>query len=71
MKKNALSGHMNPPKKGFGAFLKRLSIIPFLLCAILAILLWLVAVNLKAAPSDAETTAELAASAVQTFVNAI
>ena len=71
MKKNALSGHMNPPKKGFGAFLKRLGIIPFLLCAIMAGLLWLIAVNLNAAASDAETTAELARSAAETFINAI
>ncbi len=71
MKKNALSGHMNPPKKGFGAFLKRLGIIPFLLCAIMAVLLWLVAVNLNAASSDAETTTELARSAAETLLHAI
>lgn len=72
MKKNALSGHMNPPKKGFGAFLKRLGIIPFLLCAIMAVLLWLVAVNLNTTTaSDAETTTELARSAAETLLHAI
>ena len=71
MKKNVISGHMNPPKKGFGAFLKRLTIIPFLLCVILAIVLWLVAVNLRTASAEAETAAETALKVANSFVNAI
>lgn len=67
MKKNVIAGHMNPPKKGFGAFLKRLTIIPFLLCIILAIILWLVVVNLRTASAEAET----ALNAFVSFINAV
>ena len=56
MKKNAIK-HMDPPKRGFGSFFKKLHIIPFLLCVILAVLFWLVTANLnKAQTTDAGDT---------------
>lgn len=71
MKKNVIAGRMNPPKRGFGAFLKRLTIIPFLLCVLLAVFLWLVAVNLNAAASDAATTSEASVPAIEYSVHAL
>ena len=58
MKKNAI-GHMTQEKRGFGAFLKKLYIFPFLLCAVLSVVLWLFVANTQpkdtAAGADAET----------------
>ena len=72
MKKNVIAGRMNPPKKGFGAFLKRLTIIPFLLCVVLAALLWLITVNLNSASSDAaESTSEASLTTIEDSVHAL
>lgn len=59
MKKNAI-GHMHPPKRGFGEFLKKLHIIPFLLCLILAVILWLVVANVPKEADTAKTAVETA-----------
>ena len=46
MKKNAI-GHMNPEKKSIFSFFKRIHILPLLLCLLLAVILWLLVVNLN------------------------
>ncbi|MBQ7172808.1 MAG: hypothetical protein IJR88_01635 [Clostridia bacterium] len=51
MKRNAI-GHMNPEKKSFFSFFKRIHFLPLLLCLILALAFWLV---VKAIPSREET----------------
>ena len=57
MKKNAIK-HMDPPKRGFGSFLRKLHIIPFLLCVILAVVFWLVTTNLNNKPEALDTDPE-------------
>lgn len=57
MKKNAIK-HMDPPKRGFGNFLRKLHIIPFLLCVILAVVFWLVTTNLNNKPETTDPESE-------------
>lgn len=59
MKKKDVIGHMTAPKKSRVPFLKRIQLLPLLLCLLAAIVIWLFVVNLSAegAPklSDAAT----------------
>ena len=47
MKKKEIVVHMTAPKQGRVGFLKRIHLIPMLLCLLAAIIVWLFVVNLK------------------------
>ena len=47
MKKKEIVVHMTAPKQGRVGFLKRIHLIPMLLCLLAAIVVWLFVVNLK------------------------
>ena len=51
MKKNAI-GHMTAPKESVGRRIRRWDILPRLLCLLIAIVLWLVIVNVKNSRND-------------------
>lgn len=46
MKKKNVIGHMTAPKEGKIHFLKRIQLLPLLLCLLAAIIIWLFVVNL-------------------------
>lgn len=46
MKKNAI-GHMVAPKESAGSKIRRWNLLPRLLCLLLAVLFWLLVVNVK------------------------
>lgn len=47
MKKKDVIGHMTAPKEGKIHFLKRIQLVPLLLCLLAAIIIWLFVVNLR------------------------
>ncbi|HBF15957.1 MAG TPA: hypothetical protein DDW30_09840 [Clostridiales bacterium] len=47
MKKKNVIGHMTAPKEGKVHFLKRIQLLPLLLCLLAAIIIWLFVVNLS------------------------
>ena len=70
MKKFAI-GHMHPEKRGFLSFWKRIHIVQLLLCLVLAVILWLLVVNLGASTTQADTQAELSRTASDALVHAL
>lgn len=47
MKKKDVIGHMTAPKESNIHFLKRIQLVPLLLCLLAAIIIWLFVVNLQ------------------------
>ncbi len=47
MKKKEIVVHMTAPKQGKVGFVRRMHLIPILLCLLAAIVIWLFVVNLK------------------------
>ena len=54
MKKNIV-GHMMKPKESAGSFFRSLNILPRMICLLLALVIWLLIVNLNPNEQDRET----------------
>ncbi len=68
MKKNAI-GHMVAPKESAGSKIRRWNLLPRLLCLLLAVLFWLLIVNVKQnkkADTDPEISLPLTESELHT-----
>ena len=53
MKKRNIVGHMMMPKESAGGWFRRWQILPRLICLIVAVLLWLLIVNVTALKAEA------------------
>ena len=64
MKKKNIVGHMMLPKESAGNALKRWQILPRLLCLLLAVLIWLLVVNVEGLKAEAAEPSGTVESAV-------
>lgn len=66
MKKNVI-GHMTAPRESVGGRLRRWDVFPRLICVLLALVIWLLIVNVqKEAPKAAEEALATASSVYET-----